>query len=131
MKDFGNGEQFSCSPFHCLETFLKQISPFNSILSNFSFFLLGKQGKSNRAFPTFSDPSTFRRSRHYKIQYSRTQRTSLPSLNCTTQWYLMLTNQHNSISPCRNSALWVTSTVNQGRTPLLQDKIRKAWSAQQ
>lgn len=43
----------------------------------------------------------------------------------------MLTMLRNSISPCLNTALLVTSTVNQGRTPLLQDKIREVWNAQQ
>lgn len=47
------------------------------------------------------------------------------------QCYLMLTMLRDSISPCLNIALLVTSTVNQGRTPLLQDKIREVWNAQQ
>lgn len=40
----------------------------------------------------------------------------------------VLTMWHNSISPCPNVAPRVTSTVNQGRAPLFQDKIREAWS---
>ena len=59
---------------------------------------------------------------------SRAQETLMSSsLLRTSQKYLMLTTQHNSISPCLSTGQPVTSIVNQGRAPLVQDKIREAW----
>lgn len=62
----------------------------------------------------------------YFKMYSRSQGTLVSSSPVTSQWYLMLTTQHNSISPCLSTALPVTSIVKQGRAPLVQDKIREA-----
>lgn len=113
--------------FFSLETFLNSlINPLKQLS-----FKLNKWWKPNRALRMFYEPSTTQGGIYFKILYARSQRTPMPSSVLTAEWYFMLTMQHNSISPCPNTAARVTSTVNQGRTPLLPDKIREAWSAQE
>lgn len=111
---------------YSLETFLNSwINPSKQLS-----FKLNKWWKPNRACRMFYESITFQGGVYFKILYSESQRTPMPSSVLTTKWYLMLTMQHNSISPCPNTAPPVNSTVNQGRTPLVWDKIREAWSAQ-
>lgn len=63
---------------------------------------------------------------YFKVS-SRTQGTLVSSSLLRSQWYLMLTTQPNSITPCPSTGLLVTSIVNQGRALHIQDKIREAW----
>lgn len=113
--------------FYSLETFLKSlISPLKQLA-----FKLNKWWKPNRALSMFYESSTSQGGIYFKILYARSQRTLMPSSALAAEWYFTLTMQHNSIRPCPNTAAWVTSTVNQGRTPLLPDKIRRTWNAQE
>lgn len=64
---------------------------------------------------------------HFKTSSRTQENLKSSSLLTTSQKYLMLTTQHNSISPCLSTGQPVTSIVNQGRAPLVQDKIREAW----
>lgn len=113
--------------FCSLETFLNSlINPLKQLS-----FKLNKWWKPKRALHMLYESSTFQGGIYFKILYARSQRTPMPSSVLTTEWYLMLTVQRNSISPCPNTAPPVTSTVNQGRTPLLLDKIREDWSARE
>lgn len=112
---------------YSLETFLNSvINPLKQLS-----FKLNKWWKPNTAlFTCFMSTAHFEEA-YISRYYVQSQRTLLPSSVLTTKWYLMLTMQHNSISPCPNTAPLVTSTVNQGRAPLLWDKIREAWSARE
>lgn len=113
--------------FYSLETFLNSlINPLKQLS-----FTLNKWWKPNRVLSMFYESSTSQGGMYFKILYARSQRTPMPSSVLTAEWYFMLTMQRNSISPCPNTAARVTSTVNQGRTPLLPDKIREAWRAQE
>lgn len=93
--------------------------------------------KLNKWWKATQSPSHVLRVQHisggiyFKTVCPWSHRNPMPSRVLTTKCYLMLTMLRNSISPCLNTALPVTSTVNQGRTPLLQDKIREVCNAQQ
>lgn len=109
------------SIFYSLEIFFNLlVNPLKQLS-----FKLNKWWKPKRASHMFWEPSSFQGGICFKILYSRSQRTPVPSSVLTTEWNLMLTTQHNSISPRLNTAPPVTSTVNQGRTPLLWIRLER------
>lgn len=114
------------SAFYSLETFLKSLINPSKQLS----FTLNKWWKLNRAPLRFYESSTFWGGVHFKILYSESKDPNAV-ISPHHQVVFNLTMQQDSISPCPNTAPLVNSTVNQGRTPLLWDKIREAWSAQE
>ena len=115
------------SVFYSLETLLNSLrNPLKHLSFKLNKLVKAKEGLSHGSWIRHIS------GRHiFQDIVPRSQRTPRPSAVLTTAWYLMLTMRHNPIRPCPNAAPPVTSTVNQGRAPLLWDKIREACSARE